>query len=513
MDILSWISFGKVSAERDDELIHYFFDSGVLKSVIDSPTSFLVLGRKGAGKTAVFRFLSENPYPFIGKDNILVPLSFDDYNWNIHSQLVNPQKAESLTYRQSWKYVIYTECIKAAKLWHENKGTPVPTTIKKACDLLEKLYGTPIPSLSSVIGKKLLNLASFRLPKIGANIEDGSIGGITLEGGEITFEQLKTEHKLKEQLSDNIEILIEFFETAIINASKDLPIFYICFDRVDEAWDEVSYEVSKRVIAGLVSASDAITAHINKTIRPIVFLREDIFETLSINDANKLREDCGALLSWNRADLNNLILKRINHFANKNGIEPISNIESLFDRQEMRQRARPLNYILKRTMMRPRDIITFLNRIILAMKEKVNDPFSEEAKSFDKLEVESIYAAEPGYSDWLKQEIIDEWKVQKPIIKVALDAIQNNGSTNITQAQLVTEISKLDGEFQEAEINSILKFLYEISILGFKVGESFEWKYKCFYPSQGFIESDEYKLHDGLIRSLNVKEPRERLEA
>lgn len=42
MNILDWINVGKVSAERDDLLSKYFFDNGVLQSVIDSPSSFLV---------------------------------------------------------------------------------------------------------------------------------------------------------------------------------------------------------------------------------------------------------------------------------------------------------------------------------------------------------------------------------------------------------------------------------------------------------------------------------------
>lgn len=113
MQILDWVSFGKVSAERDDLLVNYFFDNGVLSSVINSPSSFLVLGRKGAGKTAVFRHLRENRAAFIANKDILIPLSFEDYNWSIHSILTNENKAESMLYKQSWRFVILVECVKA----------------------------------------------------------------------------------------------------------------------------------------------------------------------------------------------------------------------------------------------------------------------------------------------------------------------------------------------------------------------------------------------------------------
>lgn len=70
-EILDWIEFGKISAERDELLSKYFYDAGVLKSVLSSNVSFLILGRKGAGKTAVFRYFSENTDKFIDKMHLL----------------------------------------------------------------------------------------------------------------------------------------------------------------------------------------------------------------------------------------------------------------------------------------------------------------------------------------------------------------------------------------------------------------------------------------------------------
>ena len=155
-----------------------------------------------------------------------------------------------------------------------------------------------------------------------------------------------------------------------MEVTPDCPKIYICFDRVDEAWDDVSYDSSKKVIAGLVSASDSITAQYKGNIRPIVFLREDIFDVLSINDSNKLREDCGALLHWGRKSLSDLMICRINYFAEQKSVDKIEDINSLFDRKEMRQRATPQNFLLKRTMMRPRDLISIIGRVIQSMKEK-----------------------------------------------------------------------------------------------------------------------------------------------
>jgi hypothetical protein len=510
MNILDWIDVGKVSAERDDLLSEYFFDNGVLKSVIESPSSFLILGRKGAGKTAVFKYLSDNREKFIDTKDILIPLSFEDYNWNIHALLIDENKAQSLAYKQSWRFVILIECVKAFREWFIAEGKQVPQTLEKANKLLEKLFESPIPSISQLVGRKLLSLSRISLPKGRLDLDDGDLDSINVSGGDISFDEIQRDKTLQNHLSENIENLIRYLDDVLVSTAAECPKIYICFDRVDEAWDDVSYESSKRVIAGLVSASDSITAQYKGYIRPIVFLREDIFDVLSINDANKLREDCGALLHWGRPSLSDLMIRRINYYAKKNSADAVESIDSMFDKKEMRQRTKPFNYLLKRTMMRPRDLIAIMGRIILTMKEKAEAPFSDEIVIFEKLEVESIYAAEPGYSDWLKQEILDEWSVQKPVIVQLFSALQNNSSTNFTSEDLTRELENLNIEVSKSEAISHIRFLFDNSIVGFKLGGSTEWKFKCFYPAQGFLDSTEYRVHEGLVRALNLRENRDR---
>lgn len=507
MNILDWINFGKVSAERDDLLVKYFYDNGVLDGVIKSPSSFLILGRKGAGKTAVFKYLSENTSLFVSETDVLIPLSFEDYNWNIHSLLSNPDKAESLSFKQSWKFVIVVESIKAINNWYAQARKIVPKEIEKANKLLEKLFDSPVPTIYQIVSKKLLSISTLKLPKAGIDLEEGNFDSAEVSGGEISFDQVKGSKDLQQALSENIENLLDYLEKSLAGISG--IHIYVCFDRVDEAWDEVSFQSSKRVITGLVSAADSLTAQYQGLIRPIIFLREDIFEVLSINDANKLREDCGQLLHWNRDSIQKLLLSRVNYFAKESGLTTHTSLDAIFDSKEMRQRTKQFNYIMKRTMMRPRDFISYLGRIIDSMKERMNDPFSDEKITFDVIDSESIYSAEPGYSEWLKQEILDEWSVQNPVIKDLLIAIQNHSSTNFTATDLEIQIKRLNPDLKSQDVIGYLKFLFDNSIIGFRLGDSREWRFKCFYPSQGFISSPDYRVHEGLVRALNLKETRE----
>jgi hypothetical protein len=400
MNILDWIQVGKLSAERDDNLSEYFYDVGVLQNVIKSPTSFLVLGRKGAGKTAVFKYLSENKEDFIDKNDILIPLSFEDYNWNIHALLKDKDKAESMAYKQSWKFVMLIECVKAYKKWFQDNDKKLPKELEKANKLIENLFDSPIPSIGKIVSRKILSLSKLSLPKAGLDLEDGNFDSIDVGGGEVSFTEVEKEKTLQTHLSENIANIIDFLENSLEEIKDNCPTIFICFDKVDEAWDASSFSASKPVITGLIASSDALTVSKNHNIRPIVFLREDIFDVLDLNDSNKLREDCGELLHWNAKSLHNLLIIRINHFASKNNIDQIQSLDDLFDREKMRQGTKPFKYLLKRTMMRPRDLISITGKVIKNMSDKSDDPFSEEEIVFEKLEAISIYEAEPIYSDW-----------------------------------------------------------------------------------------------------------------
>jgi hypothetical protein len=96
--IAEWINFGQVSAERDENLSKYFFDNGVLQSIIGNRYQFLVLGRKGAGKTAVFQHLSDNPDKYLSTSDSSVNLYLQNYSWNVHGLLATEGKASSLAY-------------------------------------------------------------------------------------------------------------------------------------------------------------------------------------------------------------------------------------------------------------------------------------------------------------------------------------------------------------------------------------------------------------------------------
>lgn len=503
MDIVDWISFGQVSAERDENLSKYFFDNGVLKSVADNRHSFLVLGRKGAGKTAVFQHLSGNAKSYISGGDLSVTLSLQDYNWNVHSLLSAQGKASSLAYVQSWKYIIYLVAIKALI-----ENDPKNEKLKVVKKLIERIYTSPNPSLGQLIGQKFLQLSKLKLPGGSLDLDGDALDAISATGGEVEFSDIQQSQSLQSALNKSIERISEIFEGVLTEILSGSSRIFVSFDRIDEAWDSASFEASQRIIAGLIGASEYISQKFRGDLRPIVFLREDIFETLDINDRNKLRSDCGKLLAWSKDGLSRLILERVNFYARKASMPDLSRIEDLFDRDQMRQQRSPFDYVLLRTMLRPRDFIKYFELIQQDMKDRRENPLESEAVNAEKLECESIYNSEAAYSEWLLEELRDEWRVQFPKINEIISAIQNNGKTTFTQEEFSKSLKRSAIDTSQTEVIQHLKFMFDNSIIGFRVGNSQQWKFKCFFKSQGFVDAPLYKVHDGLHRGLNLKESR-----
>ena len=238
------------------------------------------------------------------------------------------------------------------------------------------------------MGKKLLAISSLVLPSAGVGDE-----GVEISGGAIDFSNLKADDSLRQRLSENIERVSAIYEEALESSNYPGRLF-ICFDRIDEAWDEESVDSAKRLISGLVVAADGITSRFKGLVRPIVFLREDIFQELAINDRNKLKYDCGELLAWSTDTLARLLLERVNYFASRSGAANFSRMEDIFDKEQMRQGRNPKDYIIMRTMMRPRDLIQFMAASATSMKARRDDMFEPTVVNSQRLECQSVYDAE-----------------------------------------------------------------------------------------------------------------------
>ncbi|WP_425891770.1 P-loop ATPase, Sll1717 family [Aeromonas veronii] len=501
MGILNWIKVGEVAAESDDNLHLYFYDTGVSREIISSNNKFLMLGRKGAGKTAVYQHLINPANNSFLHNDIVVPLSVNSYSWNAHALLANREKAAGFEQKDSWRFVLAVESINTYVKYLKKNDLPISKNLSKAENLLEKLFSSPTPSWFDILGEKLYKLSKVQLPTLDASSDDG----LNVDVGSVSFEDISKDERLIYSLKKNIDGLTLYLERTLKEELKDIRIFLL-FDRLDEGWVESSHNSCQEIISGLIHASDYFTREFSGKIRPVVFLREDIFLSLNINDKNKLLEDFGKTLSWTQDTLEKMLLKRINFYAKISDSPTVENIDLIFDRVEMRSRNRPKNYIISRTFYRPRDLICFMKRIIEMMREESQD--DDEITDLDTLRAEDVYSAEPGYSEWLLSELRDEWMVQKPELFEHISIIQNIGYSIFSKESFLEKACASAKNMSSYEAREMLKFMFNSSVIGFKKADN-KWRFKCNRPSQGFQDEDTYKIHPGLIRTLGLTESSE----
>lgn len=494
IDILDWIEVGQVAAESDPNLHEYFYDDGVSQSLISNPLQFLLLGRKGAGKTALFRHIETKPATLFRPSDLLVSLSLVDYDWKAHELLANPMKAPTLSQRDSWRFVICIETYRALELATKKNGEQLPSEVADRIKVIQRIFSTPVPSWIGILKEKLFGLAKLRLPT--ASLEEGEISL-----GEISFEEVKKSPDLKLELSRNLAAITDYLEQGLLKLNGRRV--FLVFDRLDEAWDPSSYEICKQIIVGLIHAASHATVAFGGAVRPIVFLREDVFSVLDLNDKNKLREDSGSILKWDSSALEKMALVRLGYYAAKKGVSGPLSLDSLFDKERMRQGTKPSRYLLKRTLSRPRDVIAFLKKIIEAAKEARTE-MSLERDDVTKISTESVYTAESAYSEWLALETKDEWMTQMPLIESMLAVLENLEFSSFDQAAFDLQYRKKIPDAGRSDVRTALRFLFDNSLVGVKVGN--QWRFKCVYSAQRFEDAEQFQTHPGLKRHLGLKD-------
>ena len=269
-ELLGVQTFGGIDASSDRILLNAFEDHAAYKAAIDCSRP-IVIGRKGSGKSAVFKKITSAPQAHVRADGF----TFSDYPWEHHAKQKQSGVPEEECYRESWKYFISLMlCKLLLKYREEIPRDPVAmTAVDDIARFVKDTYGTTTPELTRVFtpGQKI---------KLTGKIGLWGVGG---EAKTIDVENLPTFYS---EVNRNIL-------DAIIRCAPKNRSFYICFDELDFGFDPKSSEYLNRLI-GLIRAakytndrlrSEGITGAI------IVLLRDDIWHTLRFEDKNKLTQD------------------------------------------------------------------------------------------------------------------------------------------------------------------------------------------------------------------------------
>lgn len=489
MDITEWFPTFDVSAETDNELQSYFLKTPVVKSIVENK-NWLVLGRKGTGKTAIYEYLKNAKSEDIN-GYITINLNFRDYPWPAHQLYKEALAGELSAYQKSWRYLFFVKAL--AKLIEVKliKDEPLNDQLKWAKKYIETVYGNPDPSLKEVIFSKIARLDTVKGP-------DFDIDGLGIGLGEIGFEEISQNKVLQTKLRANAYTLLAYFEK-IFSDNCIGKKFLIVLDQLDENWLAGEIDEYSKVLVNLVNVCRNISleASLNGKLKVVPFLRTDIYHSLRFNDKNKLLQDAAVVISWDNDSLDDMFYERIKKYKPAGfKLDDDKKSGSLFEVTFVRQGTPVFRYITRRSFFRPRDVIVYFNKI-----REMHEPNNSGLYTSSEL-----YEADREASVSVYNELIDEWSNQFPDIEKLLTVLQTIQVETFTYAEF---IQKCEAEFPgltEGKKREFTNFLFDNSVVGQK--KQGRWEYLCNMPNLKINIENEFRTHHALKYRLHLIESR-----
>jgi hypothetical protein len=471
-------TFGDGSAEDDDAVLSYFIKTEAVDQ-IESGQSYVVIGRKGSGKTALVKYFSQPHNGYISESP-----SLRDYPWNLHSRRKNLGASDIESYVSSWRFLI---AVKANSALIRAKGVKLQTDSQIAArDFLQDNYGGVNPNLRDILAPKRI--------KVTKKIISPQIAGFSLGGVEIEDAQGGVSSEL-DILTDALLLNAETIAGQTRVGHVDLH-----FDELDQGLSTLDQK-HREMITGLILASRSIRNRGGSmgVVRPVCYIRTDIWDELSFSDKNKISQSSAVTLEWDSDTLLDMINERIKV---KLGVS--KSWIDLDDESLIRGKQSKWSHIVSRTFLRPRDVIQFLNcALSVAIKAVPSSDF------FDN---DDIQKARTPYSRYLKQELDDEIGPHWPQWSEALQACSELSRLTFSKDRFIEVYNRRRSQANGASAEEALELLYSYSVIGYRQGigsGGSGWVFQYTDPDAGWDNgAKSFKVHLGLKEFAKLREDR-----
>ncbi|MGP5715841.1 P-loop ATPase, Sll1717 family [Brachybacterium tyrofermentans] len=464
MALIDEVDFGRFDAEEDENLLEYFIEVGAAAEV-RSGGKYLVVGRKGSGKTALFRYVSAQ---MEGVGTVL-ELDLENYVFVAHKALIEAGVSKQNSYTLSWRFSI-------ACLMYLKVRPQLESRARRQGDrALKAIASGPNRTALHAMASWLKRVKSFSLPSITGL---GSLGSLTLNSEGDAFIDTRT-----------IDAL-DSLEEVLVSESSVRPMSAL-IDRLDDAWDGTTE--SLELIAGAVKAARHYSQIFsNADMAPVVvFLRSDLWEEIRFNDKNKFSQDM-LRLDWDRESLKQVIDARIAKARPSQELDWFS----LFTDSEMQNRQLSQNYIIKRCMGRPRDIVAFA---IFAREAAIR-------AGHEIIGNQDIYEGERQYSRHIVDEMVDELQGHLSSLDAAIRTLKSIGRRSFALSDWMQTAGRHG--MDEATATVTLETLFESSILGvLRVGGSTGGSKTVYRYEDRFIQATDtgqLQVHPALTKELSL---------
>ncbi|WP_235564879.1 KAP family NTPase [Pseudomonas aeruginosa] len=357
---------GNLDAETDTFLKSCFLETDIYSNLLsfDDGIDFakrIVVGRTGSGKTALIKQLSENPK--IKKHLVIEAEStvFEHIKNNVFiSKLIDNNIDLRIFYKSLWIHVLL---VRVVELLYPGKT------------FFEMILDLPTSS------KKKYNasLAKEYVEKFKDNFFNESIVSEITErmqmelAGGINIPPIKLDGKGSAELTEKIQrATAQYVSTELLRKQKELikvltqeksregqHRFLISIDDLDKSWlssSEIRYDFINALLDAFKELLDI------KTVKIIISVRTDIIRGIYLKNLRQEEKDKSLILDihWDKLEIQEILDKRIDFLIkDKYQSNATTKFSDIFDFSIKNERSQ--DFILRRTMLRPRDAIDFVN--------------------------------------------------------------------------------------------------------------------------------------------------------
>jgi hypothetical protein len=413
-------NIGAAGAEEDTEFLkECFVDTGDMEILIDpADRRQIIIGRTGAGKSAILSKLKENKTDHvieINPDNLALTHIANSTILNFFADIgVNLDPFFKLL----WRHIFTVEVLEkyfqnhdyeSKNIWQQLRARYIGNSrsdkeAKEALDYLEKW------------GSKFWIETEFKVKEITKKLEDDLSAEASAKLG-VNYANIQSELSTKKKISEeqryelqsrgqqivsqtqvqDLNSVIQLLDTILKDRQK---IYYIVIDRLDENWVEEKLRY-KLIIALILTARDFIKV---RNAKAIIAMRKDLLERVFrvTRDSGFQEEKYESLylrLVWNPESLLQILDTRINTLVSKRYTKSKVTHQDFLPPTYQKT---PISKFITDRTERPRDIIDFFNKCILA-----GDNLSQLTSNEFKL-------AEGDYSRSRLKALGDEWSADYP---------------------------------------------------------------------------------------------------
>lgn len=340
---------------------------------------------------------------------------------------------------------------------------------------------------------------------------DASLNGLNSKNTSEVENEKEIEYREK-----NVYEIIEELEELTLKCLKYISVFLISDDLDEQGLNVLSNQNFRIFLINYLNAANNLNLQLKSyKSKVIIVIRDDILDTLNAESSNinKLITDSTIQIDWCEKsrtkaweyDISKMILNKIRVSANIDECISDKELYIKFFGKTMENDTQ-IDYLISRSLGRPRDLIVYLN--------KIKEQFPEE-KEFLPAHYRDVAAS---YSKYFINEFKNELRIyyENDAIEQIFNLISDLNKGRFSFNDINNHYQKNKSQFDKLDdLKTIISQLYKIGLLGNESDGAVSFYYRQDGKNKANFNSNakfliHYGAKKGLIAQINKKRAKQK---